>query len=283
MPLAHHDPAIAGTSSEPNKGSCRHGQSDTNKQTAASLMEAAAIAVALLNTGAATKIAADQYDIAKQYLDIAKWWRNYYNSTYRPYEDKLLAEAWALQEIDPIYDTIAGTTRTYVRLQFKSLAEKSIQCTSEYCTGLREALLKDVVNSEATALAALSNLGYRNERAYVEARNDVRWKRREAMLNLGRDMIANNIQFSQLAYGIFGDLGKQAGLGAAGAVRYLGYSWNKNETQYPTLKRGIVQREQAPTPISTPPVPAAQPTIRSGIIFDEQGRGRAATPQELGG
>ncbi|MBQ3569528.1 MAG: hypothetical protein IJA20_02520, partial [Methanocorpusculum sp.] len=134
---------------------CKHGQSDSNKGAMGKIMEAAAIAVALLNTGAATYLATKQYEIAKDYLDIAKWWRNYYNSTYRPWEDKELEEAWALKEIDPIYDTIVGRTRTYGRLQFKGLAEKSIQCTSEYCTGLREALLKDVINSEATAMAAL--------------------------------------------------------------------------------------------------------------------------------
>lgn len=244
-------------------------------------MEAAAIAVALLNTGAATYLATQQYEIAKDYLDIAKWWRNYYNSTYRPWEDKELEEAWALKEIDPIYDTIVGRTRTYGRLQFKGLAEKSIQCTSEYCTGLREALLKDVINSEATAMAALSNLGYRNERAYVEARNDVRWERRMETLNRGRDMIAQNIQFSKLAFGIFGDLGKQAGLGAAGAVRYLGYSWNKNETQYPTLQRGLATVQPVAATVPAQPAPQ-QPVIRSGVVFDTpDGVGRAAKPEDM--
>lgn len=264
---------------------CNSGQSDTNKGTAALLMEAAAIAVATANTAAAIYLADKQYDIAQDYLDIAKWWRNYYNSTYRPWEDRELEEAWALKEIDPIYDTIVGRTRTYGRLQFKGLAEKSIQCTSEYCTGLREALLKDVINSEATAMAALSNLGYRNERAYVEARNDVNWNRKLEVLNRGRDMVANNIQFSNLAFGIFGDLGKQAGLGAAGAVRYLGYSWNKNETQYPTLMRG--QRQPVQTAATVPAQPAPQtpvpkPAVRSGIVFDQPGGvGRVATPQDM--
>lgn len=258
---------------------CKHGQTNSNKFNIGSIMEAAAIAVALLNTGAATYLAAQQYEIAKDYLDIAKWWRNYYNSTYRPWEDQELEEAWALKEIDPIYDTIVGRTRTYGRLQFKGLAEKSIQCTSEYCTGLREALLKDVINSEATAMAALSNLGYRNERVYVEARNDVRWQRRMEVLNRGRDMIAQNIQFSKLAFGIFGDLGKQAGLGAAGAVRYLGYSWNKNETQYPTLQRGMQVVETVTTPAKPAP---QQPVIRSGIVWDPGSDvGRAAKPEDM--
>ena len=128
-------------------------------------------------------------------------------------------------------------------------------------------------------MAALSNLGYRNERAYVEARNDVRWERRMETLNRGRDMIAQNIQFSKLAFGIFGDLGKQAGLGAAGAVRYLGYSWNKNETQYPTLARGIETVETVTTPARPAP---QQPVIRSGIVWDTNSDvGRAAKPEDM--
>lgn len=257
-------------------GVCNTGDSDTGLSAAALLMEAAVIAVAGYQTAVAIDLADKQYDIAKQYLDIAKWWRNYYNSAYRPVEDQELKEAWALEEEKPQYDVAIGRTRTFGRLQFRGLAEKSIQCTSEYCTGLREALLKDVMTSEATALAALSNLGYRNERAYVEARNDERWERLLATVRRGRNMIAGNIQFSQLSFGIFGDLGKQAAQGAAGAVRYLGYRWNRNETEYPTLMRGIAQQPQqqpAQEPASAPAY--QQPTMRSGVVFDGSGPGRA--------
>ena len=269
-------------------GACNHGQTNSGKNLVGTIMNAAAVAVATINTLAAIEIADKQYDIAKQYLDIAKWWRNYYNSTYKPWEDKELEEAWALEKEPPLYDITVGRTRTYGRLQFKGLAEKSIQCTSEYCTGLREALLKDVLNSEATTLAALSNMGYRNERAYIEARDDVRWQRRVEVTNRGRDLVANNIQFAKLAFGIFGDLGKQAGLGAAGAVRYLGYSWNKNETQYPTLMRGQATAQAPQEPTAAPATPAPQqpmpqPTVRSGVVFGDDGTGRAATPAQLGG
>lgn len=260
---------------------CNTGQTDTGKSYIGTIMDAMAVAVAGINTAAAIKMADWQYDIAKQYLDIAKWWRNYYNSTYKPWEDVELREAWELQPETPYYDTAVGRARTYGRLQFKGLAERSVQCTSEYCTGLREALLKDVLNSEATALSQLSNMGYRNERAYVEARNDVRWKRREETLNRGRSLPANNVQFMQLAFGIFGDLGKQAGLGAAGAVGYLGYSWNKNETMYPTLYRGTAYKrpvpEQPTTPVSYTPPEEPRGSYRSGVFFPASGGPGQAT------
>lgn len=265
-------------------GACNTGQSDTGKNAIGTIMDAAAVAVAGINTAAAIKMADWQYDIAKQYLDISKWWRNYYNSTYRPWEDVELEEAKALELELPLYDTMVGRSRTYGRLQFKGMAERSAQCTSEYCTGLRGALIKDVMVSEATVLSELSNLGYRNERAYVEARNDVRWKRREETINRGRNLPAGNVQFMQLAYGIFGSLGKQAAMGASGAIGYLGYSWNRNETQFPTLYTGQVSTSQtartAPTPSTTAPVtspaPVAAPqapqgSYRSGVFFPADG------------
>lgn len=250
---------------------CNHGQSNANKSIVGSIMEAMAIAVAGINTAAAIYIADKQYDIAKDYLDIAKWWRNYYNSTYKPWENKELEEAWALEEEKPMYDITVGRTRTFGRIQSKGMAEAAIRCTSEYCTGLRGALLKDALNAEATSLAALSNLGYRNERAYIEARNDVRWERRANVLNRGRDMIANNIQFSQLSFGIFGDLLTQAGKGAAGAIGYLGYSWNRNETQYPVFARGVVTAQpqtQRSAVTVTPLTEPSRPSYRSGVVFD---------------
>lgn len=216
-----------------NGTGCAKGVTNTGKSLFGSIMDVAAVAVAGYNTAMAIQIADLQYEIAKDYLDIAKWWRRFYNDVYRPLEDIELAEAWALEPEEPMYDITIGRHKNYARLQYRGIADKTIQCTSPYCTGLRGALLKDVMTAEATTLAALSNMGYRSERAYVEARNAVRWERRREVLNRGRNMIAGNINFSNMAYGIFGNLGSQAQAGAAGAMRYLGYSWNKNETQYP--------------------------------------------------
>lgn len=232
---------------------CAHGATDNGRGIVATLMNAAAIAAATTSTAAAIQMADLQWDIAKQYLDISKWWREYYNTVYRPVEDQELAEAWALPFTPPIYDTAMGRAQTFARLQFAGVADKSVQCTSPYCTGLRSALLKDVMNAEAAAVAAAANLGYRNERAYVTARDDVRWKRREQVLNRGRDMTANNVQFSSLAAGIFGDLGKQAGAAAGGALKYLGYQMNRNETQFPTMMRGRISRETVYSPEPTAP------------------------------
>lgn len=262
--------------------SCRHGQTDSGKNAVGTIMELAALAVAGINTAAAITMANQQYEIAKDYLDIAEWWRDWYNTVYKPWEDKELEEIWNLEEETPEYDITIGRTRTYARMEFKGMDYQGIRCTSEYCTGLRGALLKDAFVAEATATAALSNLGWQNEKAWVEARNDLRWKKILSVANRGRDMIADNVQFTQLAFGIFGDLGKQAGASIGGAIGYLGYSRNRNETKYPGLaSQTVIQRRAAqPQQPQQPQRPA--PVIRSGVVFDPGSTvGRAASDEEL--
>lgn len=215
-------------------------------------MDAAAVAVATLNTAAAIQMADLQYEIAKSYLDISQGWRDHYNTYYKPVEDQELAEAWALSTTTPMYDIAVGRARSFVRISLRGRADQAIRCTSEYCTGLRGALLKDATNAEATALAAASNLGYRNERAYVVARDNVRWERRMQTIQRGRNLVANNVQYSSLAAGIFGDLGRQAGLGAGGAIRYLAYSNNREETLYPTTGIGMVDQQPMQMSATTP-------------------------------
>lgn len=250
---------------------CNHGQTNESKDTIGRIAEAAAIAIAAINTGAAIYAADKQYDLAKQYSRIAKWWRDYYNNTYAPWEDKELEEAKTIIPVDPIYDTAIGRAKTFVRVQFNGLAARSIQCTGAHCTGLRGALLKDVLASEASALSAAANMGYRNERAYVEARNDDDWAKKISVVNRGRGLVAEHVNFGVLSFGIFGDLGAQAAQAAGGAIGYLGYTWNRNETVYPTLYRGYMERQQpAPTPAGPRSTATAGVTL-SGVYFAESG------------
>lgn len=121
--------------------------------------------------------------------------------------------------------------------------EKGLRCTSAYCIGLRTVLLKDGLIREASTVATMAGLGFRHERSIKDARDDRRWKRREQTLNRGRNMISENVAFANLSAGIFGDLGRQAGEGAAGALYYLGYTGERNTTIYPTMTISRTTRE----------------------------------------
>lgn len=224
-----------------------HGPTDSGKSLSASILQAAAIAVAGINTAAAIQMFNKQWDIAKDYYDIAKWFRDWYSNNYQPRENSELAEARALTDETPYYSFSIGSHKVAAKIALASNADKTLRRTRAHCTGLRKALAKDGLNMEATAIAAMAGLGYRNERARVDAMNDVNWKRKEQVLNRGRNLLANNVNFAQFASGIFGNLGTQAAAGAGGALYYLGYSSQRRETQYPMTGYGT---NESPTIIN---------------------------------
>ena len=260
-----------------NQKNCitQKGYSDSGKSTSSAILEAAAVAVAAINTAAAISMAKKQLEIAEDYLEIAKWFRSHYNNLYKPYEDKLIDEVRSLKPYEPNYDVAVGRARNSARLMAGDKLDRDIQCTSAYCTGIRNALLKDKLNIEAQTKAAVSGAGWRNEFAFMRAMEDLIWKRKEQMLNIGRDRMVNNVAFAGLAANIYSDLGRQAGEGAAGAVRYLGYSGQRNKTTYPAtfgFGRGsgpLTRSLPDYSPLSGMGVPDGEVTV--GPITDEDG------------
>lgn len=215
-------------------GSClpQTGTNDASQTSYANLMNAAAIAVAGINTAAAIRMAKLQSEIAQDYLDIAKSWRDYYNNTFRPIEDQELSEGRALTPYEPHFDWVVGQAKNTAKVLNKGKLCQAARSTNQYAVGLRAARIKDQIASDAFAIAASAGLGYRIELARKDALDDRRWKRLESILNRGRDMIAGNTSYSQLAAGIFGSLGAQAAEGASGAIRYLGYASERRPTVY---------------------------------------------------
>lgn len=240
---------------------CNTGVSNTGRITMGGLWAGLTAAMAAYNTGQAIHFATKQYDIAKQYLTISQWWNAYKANFFDPVEDEELNEAMNLTEETPYYDIARGRAQTAGRIRFKNAVNKAVQCTSEYCTGLRQQLLRDTLAQEATSIAALTGLGYRSERAYIEAQSDRRWKRMVATAQRGRGMQAPAVSYAQLAYGIYGNLGAQAGQGAQGAAALAGYMWNRNETIYPTLLRSTGANQDPPEQKSITPERSSQTSM----------------------
>ena len=245
--------------------SCNSGITNAGKQSLSKLWSILTAGLAAYNTGQAIYFATQQYDIASDYLKIAKWWHDYKRTYFDPVEDQEINEALALQE-EPIYpDVQEGRAMTAGRIRFKNAVNKAVQCTSEYCTGLRQQLLRDTLAQEAVTMAALYGTGYRNERAHKEARSDVRWKRMINTAARGRDMQANAVSMAQLSFGIFGDLGSSASKSAVGAATLSGYLWNHNTTIYPTTLKGTATQQ------SFDPVVTQGQTTTSGAYVSSDG------------
>lgn len=190
---------------------------------------AASTAVAAINTAAAIKIANQQYQIAKGYLDLAKEMREYWNNSYKPCEVKMVAEACSAPLYEPQYQVTAGRYVAAVRQQFKNALDDASRNASRYCTGLSAMLARDMAVAEATAVGSAMNFGYRYEEARKEVLDQVRWDRRNQALGLGRDLITQSAKYSDMANGALSSLGDQAGRAAAGAMQSLGYSQVRND------------------------------------------------------
>lgn len=255
--------ACSGIVSSKLNSCCSPGIDNTGKSELSLLWDIIPAVVAAYNTEEAIKFAMRQHEIAKEYLRISEWWRSYYNIYFRPVEDVELAESLAITEETPFYDTMRGRAQTAGRIRFKNAAVKAAQCTSEYCTGLRQQIVFDTIDQEARTIDTLTGFGYRNERAYIESRSDVRWQRMLGTVHRGRDMQSTAINSAQLAFGIYGELGQQAAKGAEGAISAYAYMHNRNDTYYPGLMRSTGAPAQGS---ATMPSASVGPSPMSGYV-----------------
>lgn len=210
------------------------GVSDKDRSLFGKILNLAAVAAAGYNAYKAYDIAMQEWEMAKKYWRIAQNWLDYYEDAYAPVEDQEIDEAMDLPIAEPSYDMARGRAVVNAWLASKGKLRKALRCTSRYCTGLRGDIIVRVKAAEAEAVALAAGLGYRNERAYVEARNDVRWEKRLNTAKRGRDIIADVTALGTASAGIYGSLWDQAWHGLESAGMYLGYENNRNNPSYLT-------------------------------------------------
>lgn len=200
-----------------------------------SILTAAAIGAAAYNTIRAVSIARQEYKIGERYWDIAEDWLDYYKTEYAPVENKELKEARAVKESDGVFDAARGRARAAAWQQFKGVPAIALRRTSRYETGRRQDLLRRMATAQADALALADALGYRNERAYVLARSDERFKKLLETAKRGRNMAAAPVSFASAASTIYGHLYDQAWEGLKGAGFFLGHQLNRKDVRYPLV------------------------------------------------
>lgn len=211
----------------------KHGVADSDRGIFGNILSAAALAAAGYNAYKAYDIAMKEWDMAKKYWRIAENWLDHYRNNYAPVEEQEVAEATDLPITEPKYEIARGRARTSAWIQYKGQLRKALRCTSRYCTGLRGDMLVRIMSAQSEAVALADGLGYRNERAYVEARNDVRWERRLNTVKRGRDIMADVPSLGMASAGIYGSLADQAWQGLQSAGMYLGWENNRNTPRYP--------------------------------------------------
>ena len=220
-----------------------HGVTNEDRGLFGKILSAAALAAAGYSAYKAFDLANDEWNMAKKYWRIAQDWLDYYKNYYAPVEDQEIDEALKLEYVEPLYEVARGRARASAWIEFKGKMHGTMRCTSRYCTGLRTDMLVRIARAQADAVAMADGLGYRNERAYTETRNDVIFDRKFNTAKRGRDIIAETPSIGMAAAGIDGDQIDQAWEGLKGAGQYLGYYNRRIRPAYPTTYlAGAAQR-----------------------------------------
>lgn len=215
-----------------------HGRTSQQNDWIGNILTLGAIAVAGVNAAKSFDIAKQEWKMAKDYYNLSRKWLDYYRDYYAPVEDQELEEARNQEKPKEIYVTARGRARATAWMSFKNKLDAATRCTSRYCTGLREDMLMQLSAAQANAVAMADGLGYRNERAYLESRDDVRFKMELETAKRGRNIPADVVSLAKTTAGIYGDLYTQAWNGLRGAGYYIGYTSNRNPTVYPTTFLG---------------------------------------------
>ena len=245
----------------------RDGVSDSNRELFGQLLSGAAVLAAGYNASRAVQIATQEWNMAKKYWKIAQNWLDHYRDNYAPVEDQEVREALALTDEPPQYDAARGRARAVAWLQFRGVLRQGVRCTSRYCTGLRNDMLAEMSANQADAVAMSDALGYRNERAYIEARSDERFKRQLETAKRGRNMLSDNVSLGRAAAGIYGSLFEQAWAGLEGAGAYLGYWGARHQTAYPTTYLRNAQSERMERRVTPQEVHSAVASVSHGVAL----------------
>jgi hypothetical protein len=211
----------------------KHGTTDADADVIATAIKAAKILAATYTAYSAYDSAKVEWEIAKKYYNISKWWLDYYRDYFAPVEDQELSEAMNLEKEVADYETARGRARVSAWLAFKGKTLDIYKTTTRYMTGRRAYMLVALMAAQADAVAQVDGLGYRNERAYVKTRNDIRFQKMMSTAKRGRNMASDPISFTADALGSYGDLWKQAWLNLKKIGYSSGYNSARNETIYP--------------------------------------------------
>lgn len=170
---------------------------------------------------------ADAY--AKLFED--RWHR--YRDAYMPLEAAMIQEIMTTPIPSVDCPTVRSDYTSFVTNAFGENMQRLATVASKYCLCVDKSLTDDLNLSRSINVDDSVNFGYRNEEIYVIQRDDARWNKRSQLLNLGRDLLAQSAKYSAAADSMLQGAAAGAGAAFSGAVGYLGYYFNREQTEYP--------------------------------------------------
>lgn len=207
---------------------------DTGENAEKTFWKAALIAVATLNSAAQLEIANKRYQIAKDYADISKdKWERFVNA-YAPLERAMINEIMNTLIPEPDYERARNDGNSHTRNAYLWAQEHMSDLAKQYRLCFDTTFVDDMSLAESIAADDGVNFNYRDEEYNALIEDDLRWNRRSALGNLGRDLQAQSVSYASAANNSLAALSAIIGEGAQGAAGLLGYLSEYRNTQYPT-------------------------------------------------
>ena len=197
------------------------------------------IAVATINTLAQIKIAKKQYQIARDYADIAKDQWERFKDSYAPLERAMVFEACNTPFPVPDYEGARQRSDSNTTIDFGAAQKHLATLANSYALCVDPTLIDELSLVKAKAMDDGTNWGYRDEENLALNLDDRRWNRRSTLLNLGRDIHSISSTYASSASQIMAGLGDLLNQGASGAMSILGYLSENRNTAYPSLFSGM--------------------------------------------
>lgn len=250
------------------------------------IAQAAMVAVAIEETAAAKSMSDKQLKLQRDYYDLAKELREYWKSVYMPCERATVQAICAEKPYELQYDRTAGRYAAAVRQAFSKKWDELRCIGGRYCVGLTSAMMKDIALQEAIAVSDATNFAYRVEEDRKDKKDDVQWARKMEALAMGRDLNKTAITAAGAASDIAGNLSRQAGESAAGAMNAAGYLMGR-KFQEPPANPGYHTSQFSAAAVTTPhhnrsvPIPTPKPeysatrssvTVPSNFVLDSVGK-----------
>lgn len=194
----------------------------------------AAIAIAIANGIAQAEISDKQMDLAEGYYEQAKYKWDRFSEKYMPLEKQLLLEVSnePIRELD--CDGAKSRATNAVNTAYDGMTVYLARQAKKLRLCIDPSLLSVLDHKQSVTLVDTENYNLTDEQWFTDYKNDQRWNRRSAVLNLGRNLSSEALRYGEIARQLYSQVGAQLDRAASGVMTALGYYGARNDTYYPT-------------------------------------------------
>ena len=207
--------------------------SDLGESALHTVLSVVAFAVAVWSAYEQMRIFNMRYKLAEAYADLAEQLWTRFDTRYKPVETKMADECLAEGPVEPDYPAARSRGEIFAShgaSQARSEFERQSRMYG-LCPGADR--LQALDNHDAILLTDSVNYAYRDEEHNAMVEDDMRFNRRAQLLNLGRDLLSQSAAYGSVANDILKGAADAQAATTSGAMAFLGYIRNRQETTYP--------------------------------------------------